>query len=130
MLATGLQDFLTWQRAHEYVLQTYKDATVFPNGENNELGKEIRKAAIDIATNITIAYNRPNKEEKKKFVAAAQSNIDKSTYLLTLAKDLGYIMESDENALETALENCIKMFSTYRRSLYEQRQSSYYDNQQ
>ena len=88
--AKSFQDLVVWQKAHQFVLATYRFTAEFPDHEKDGLGSQLQRAAIAIGANIAQGFARKNKSDKARFLSSAQSAVDECQYYLLLAKDLGY----------------------------------------
>lgn len=58
------KNLIVWQKAHELVLNIYKETKKFPKDEVYALTNQLRRASISIAANIAEGYKKktiPNK---------------------------------------------------------------------
>jgi len=88
--AKTFQDLLVWQKAHQFVLATYKYTRRFPKEEIYVLTSQFRRAAISIAANIAEGFKKRGKNDKARFMNIAQGSVEECRYYLILAADLGY----------------------------------------
>ncbi|MDX6304240.1 MAG: hypothetical protein QOI77_1209, partial [Blastocatellia bacterium] len=88
--AKSFQDLLVWQKAHLFVLATYKYTRLFPKEEIYVLTSQFRRAAISIAANIGEGFKKRGKSDKARFMNIAQGSLEECRYYLILATDLGY----------------------------------------
>jgi len=56
--ATSFEDLVVWQKAHEFVLATYRLTRTFPRSETYGLFSQWRRAAISIAANIAEGFKK------------------------------------------------------------------------
>ena len=94
-----------WEKAHQFTLLVYKITNNFPGDERYGLTSQIRRAAASIPTNIAEGYGRSGQSERSHFLNIAIGSASEVEYQLILAKDLGYIYETqhcqcNENILE------------------------------
>ena len=87
--AKSFQDLLVWQKAHLFVLATYKYTRLFPKEEIYVLTSQFRRAAISIAANIAEGFKKRGKSDKARFMNIAQGSLEECRYYLILATDLG-----------------------------------------
>ncbi|MGH9823259.1 MAG: four helix bundle protein [Blastocatellia bacterium] len=88
--ARSFRDLVVWQKAHEFVLATYKLTDNFPRTEVYGLTSRLRRAAVSIPANIAEGFRRRTKNEKARFLNIAQGSLEECRYYLILAEDLGY----------------------------------------
>jgi four helix bundle protein len=86
--ATRFEDMVAWQKAHQFVLATYRLSRTFPRSETYGLSSQFRRAAVSIAANIAEGFKKRGKADKLRFYNIAQGSIEESRYYLILAKDL------------------------------------------
>lgn len=112
--ATTFQDLLVWQKAHQFVLATYRLSQSFPKCETYGLASQFRRAAVSIAANIAEGFRKRGKADKLRFFNIAQGSVEECRYYLILIRDLGYGDVSDLRAL---LEEASKLLEAYSRSI-------------
>ncbi len=98
------QDLLVWQKAHEFVLLTYRHTKEFPSDEKYGLVSQMRRAAVSIPANIAEGFIKRGQPDKIRFYNIAQGSLEESKYYLVLAQDLGYLKDVSQ---ETAIANQI-----------------------
>ena len=107
---SGFEHLLVWQKAHEFVLNTYKMTLNFPDSEKFGLISQFRRAAVSIPANIAEGYGKRSSADKARFDNIAQGSINECRYYLRLAKDLGY---AKTNSLTDQLNEIGKMLNSY-----------------
>lgn len=112
--AGTFQDLIVWQKAHLFVLQSYKYSKDFPREELYGLTSQFRRASISISANIAEGFKKRGFKDKARFMNIAQGSLEECRYYLILAQDLGY--RSTQN-LNNLLEEVSKMLSSYGRSI-------------
>jgi len=88
-----------FQEAHVLVLCVYKISKLFPKEEKFSLTSQIRRSAASIPTNIIEGNARGHSKEMIEFLYFAKGSLEETKYHLLLAKDLGYVNESDYNLI-------------------------------
>ena len=87
------QDLLVWQKAHEFVLLTYRHSKEFPSEEKYGLVSQMRRAAVSIPANVAEGFIKRGQTDKIRYYNIAQGSLEESKYYLVLAKDLGYLKD-------------------------------------
>ena len=112
--AKSFQDLIVWQKAHQFVLSTYRFSEPFPKTEIYGLTSQLRRAAISIPANIAEGFKKKTKPDKARFVNISQASLEECRYYLILTKDLGY---GDSLGLMSQLEEVSKLLNAYYTSL-------------
>ena len=112
--AKDFQDLIVWQKAHQFVLLSYRYSESFPKYELYGLTIQARRAAISIPANIAEGFKKKTKPDKVKYLNIAQGSLEECRYYLLLAKDLGY---GDTSQLMTQLEEVSKLLEGYLSSI-------------
>jgi len=112
--AKDFQDLIVWQKAHQFVLFTYKVSDSFPTNETYGLTSQFRRAAISAPANIAEGFKKKTKPDKARYMNIAQASLEECRYYLVLAKDLGY---GDTSQLMSRLEEVSKLLQAYTSSI-------------
>jgi len=78
-------DLIVWQKAHKYVLDTYKYTAQFPKQETYGLAVQMRRAAVSIPANIAEGFRKRGRADKARFMNMAEGSLEESRYCLILA---------------------------------------------
>ena len=113
--AQSFRDLIVWQRAHEFVLLTYRYSDGFPKAETYGLSSQLRRAAISIAANIAEGFKKRGRSDKVRFLNISQGSLEECRYYLLLANDLGY---GQPNLLEQKLTEVSKLLEGYTRAIW------------
>ena len=108
--ARSFEDVVIWQRAHQFVLETYQLSEDFPKHELFGLTSQLRRAAVSIAANFAEGFRKASKPDKLRFYGISLSSLEECRYYLRLAKDLNY---GDTTAMRHQLEEISKMLTSY-----------------
>ena len=114
--AKDFQDLIVWQKAHQFVLSSYRFIENFPSNETYGLGSQFRRSAISIPANITEGFKRKTKPDKARYMNISQASLEECRYYLILAKDLGY---GDTLGLMSLLEEVSKLLESYTSSILD-----------
>lgn len=110
VMARSFEDLIVWQKAHRFVLETYRYSDGFPKREIYCLISQFRRAAISIAANIAEGFKKKGKSDKARFMNIAQGSVEEYRYYLILSKDLGY---GENQSLKIMLEETSKLLEKY-----------------
>ena len=105
-----------WIRAKDFVIKIYNISKEFPSEEKYGITSQLRRAAISVPTNLAEGSGRRTNKDKAHFTQLAYSSLMEVLNLLIIAKELGYINNSDIQDLRTDLEEISKMLSGLRNS--------------
>ena len=112
--ARTFRDLLIWQKAHQFVLQVYKETQKFPSDERYGLTRQLRRSAVSIPANIAEGFVKRGIADKLRYLNIAQGSLEESRYYLILAADLGL---ADLSSLELLVDECSKMIEAYSQTL-------------
>jgi four helix bundle protein len=112
--ARTFEDLLVWNKAHEFVLSTYRFSASFPQHELYGLTLQMRRAAVSIPANIAEGFKKRGKSDKARFMNIAQGSIEESRYYLILTNDLGY---GETKELMNKLAEVSRILQVYTKSI-------------
>ena len=112
--ATRFEQLVVWQKAHQFVLGSYRLSRTFPRSETYGLSSQFRRAAISIAANIAEGFRKRGKADKLSFYNIAQGSIEESRSYLILDRDLDY---GDVFELSQLLEEVSKLLEAYSHTI-------------
>lgn len=93
--------FEVWQLSHQLTLKIYSSTKNFPKEEIFGLTSQIRRSFASIGYNISEGSGRNSDKEFANFINIALGSSNEAENQLILAKDLGYINETNyQNLLE------------------------------
>ena len=110
-------DLIVWQKAHEFVLETYKVTRDFPMEERFALCTQFQRAAVSIPANIAEGYKKLSKADKLRFLDIAEGSLEECRYYILLSRDLSYINNNTYNELIGSLEETSKLLNSYIRGV-------------
>ena len=110
-------DLIVWQKAHEFVLETYKVTRDFPKEERFALCTQFQRAAVSIPANIAEGYKKLSKADKLRFLNISQGSLEECRYYIILSRDLSYINNNTYNELIGSLEETSKLLNSYIRGV-------------
>lgn len=112
--AQTFEDLIVWQKAHEFVLVTYRMTAEFPKSELYGLTSQLRRAAVSVPANIAEGFKRRGRADKARFMNIAQASLEECRYYLQPANDLNYANTKTQNEL---LIEVSKLLHAYARGI-------------
>ena len=120
-MAFSFTDIIAWQKAYEFVLQTYNITRNFPDYEKYGLSSQFQRAAVSIVANIAEGYKKLSKADKLRFMNIAQGSLEECRCYVMLSKDIGYITEEEYQSLVFALEGTSYYLNAYCKAIKEEK---------
>ena len=111
------EELEVFKRSHKLTLDIYKVTESFPQAEKFGLVTQMRRAAVSIGSNLLEGSHRLSRKEFRQFVGISKGSAGELKYHLLLAKDLGYIPESDYCSLKAEVEQVSMMLNGLVKSL-------------
>src|SRR5579859_1627915 len=122
-----MKDFRTlqvWDKAHQLTLSSYRVTNKFPKSELYAMTSQIRRCAVSIAANIAEGCGKRGNGEFQRFLNIAAGSASELEYHFLLARDLGYLKETDYPALNAAVVEVKRMLASLARKVEEDRLAS------
>lgn len=107
------KNIIAWQKAYDFVLQTYKATRHFPDSERFGLASQFQRAAVSIAANIAEGYRKLSKADKLRLMNVAQGSLEECRFYVMLSKDLEYISPEEYEHLNFAIEGTSFYLNAY-----------------
>jgi four helix bundle protein len=101
-----------WQNAHELALKTYRLTQAFPKEEIYGLTSQMRRAAASIPANIAEGCGKTSSKEFARSLEIAAGSTSELDYYIILAKDLGYLKETDFESLSQQVSKLKQMLNS------------------
>ena len=112
--AQKFTDLIVWQKAHAFVLSTYRLSASFPQSELYGLTSQLRRAAVSIPANIAEGFKKRSSVDTARFMNIAQGSLEECRYYLILSKDLDY---ADTEQLHHQLDEVGKLLYGYTNAI-------------
>jgi four helix bundle protein len=122
-----LKDFRTlqvWERAHRMALSAYRVTNAVPKSELYGMTSQIRRCAVSIAANIAEGCGKRGNGEFQRFLNIAAGSASELEYHFLLARDLGYLNETDYPLLSANVVEVKRMLASLARKVEEDRLAS------
>ena len=110
-----------WNKAHEMTLFLYRLTIGFPKHELFGLTSQIRRCGYSIPANIAEGCGRVGNAEFHRFLQISCGSSNELEYHILLAKDLGYISDSDYQAAQQKLLELKRMLVALTRKVSSDR---------
>ncbi len=95
MKIKSFTDLYAWREGHKLILIIYKTTKDFPKEEIFGIISQMRRCAISITSNIAEGFSRNTNKDKHQFYSMAQRSLTELQNQLLIAKDVGYLKNSD-----------------------------------
>ena len=116
-LTYSFENVLAWQKAHAFVLLTYRVTWHFPEDEKFGLTSQFRRAAVSIEANIAEGYKKLSKADKLRFFNISQGSLEECRDYHILSRDLGYLFEGEFEQLHQSIEETSKFLNSYCKAI-------------
>jgi four helix bundle protein len=88
-------DLIVWQRAIDFVVDTYKLTGRFPRTELYGLTAQLQRAAVSIPSNVAEGAGRIHTHEFIHHAGIARGSLFEAETQIIVARRLGYVSEED-----------------------------------
>jgi four helix bundle protein len=109
------RDLLVWQKAHAFVLCTYRYTDKFPKAELYGLTSQFRRAAVSVAANIAEGFVKKSNADKLRYYNIAQGSLEECRYYIILSQDL--MFAPTDNQMEIIAEQVSKLLYGFMSSI-------------
>lgn len=106
-------DLRVWQEAMEWVARVYSVTNAFPADERFGLTSQIRRASVNVPSNIAEGAARGSRKEFIHFLTIARGSLSELDTQLRIARNLGFATDidslvTDVERLQTGVGSLIK----------------------
>lgn len=105
------KELIVWQKSFNLSKGIFKVTVNFPKSETYGLVSQMRRASVSIPSNIAEGYSRGHKQEYLQFIRIAFGSAAELETQLLLAKELGFVDESNFEDLNNLLTEVLKMLN-------------------
>lgn len=88
-------DLKVWQEGHKLVILVYRVTKDFPKAEIYSLVDQMRRSSASVTANIAEGFGRQTYKDKVHFFYLAQGSLTELKDQLLIAKDIGYLNQTD-----------------------------------
>lgn len=111
------RDLIAWQRTFQLGKTVYDIARVLPAVEKYDLGSQLRRGAVAVASNIAEGYGRGSRVDYIRFLKIARGCLYELDTQLLFAFDPGYIDGDRHRAAKEQLDEAERVLAGLIRSL-------------
>ena len=123
----SFREMPVWIEAMDIGEEVFKLSEKFPRKETYGLSSQVRRSALSISANIAEAFGRKHNKDKMSFYIYSRGSIAETQSHLEYARRVGYLSETEVNALAVRLDKLThdlnKILLTLRRQLDSKSQS-------
>ena len=118
MAISSYRDLQVYQKAYSLSLIVHEMTLKFPKFEQQELGRQMRKASKSICGNLAEGYgkSKASRAEFKRYVQVSLGSAEEMQVWLSYCSDLGYISDKKSNELIEAYQEVSRMLQGLYRS--------------
>ena len=102
-----------WEKAHQITLEVYRVTRPFPSAEMYGLTSQLRRSAASIPSNLAEGAGRNSQRELGRFCRIALGAANELHYQLRLAKELGFLEDTDHRAISDAVTDLRRMLAKF-----------------
>jgi four helix bundle protein len=119
VMGKGFEDLEVWKLSVQLSTDIYKITESFPKTEQFGLTNQIRRSVVSIPSNLAEGSAKNSKPEFARFISMSQgSNAELKTQLI-IAKNIGFLQESDYINLIEKIDSIARMLKALRNSIKE-----------
>ena len=111
------RDIQVWQKPHEFALRIYRITAEFPKSESYGLVNQMRRAATSIPTNIAEGCVLDTDAQFARYLQISLGSASELDYHLLLARDLGYLSNSQSVDCHSEIDQIKKMLASFIKRL-------------
>lgn len=103
------KELKVWQKSIELTTMIYAETKGFPKEELYGLSQQMRRAAVSVCSNIAEGAARRSDKEFRHFLSIAYGSLYELETQLLISHNLGYRLESQNNAIDGKVTELQKM---------------------
>ena len=116
--------FDAWKVSHDRTLHVYRITRRWPVNERYGLISQARRAAHSIGANIAEGSAKRGSKEFRRYLDISIGSLSEFSYALLLARDLGYVSDSEAAGLRAKLDRASRVLWGLYRSVSATRAKS------
>ncbi len=116
-MSGSYKDLRAWKQSINLVLEIYRCTRKFPKDEMYSLTRQLRRAAVSVASNIAEGKGRSSDKELVLFLHHARGSLLEVETQLLIARELGYLDEADAEQVLQETEHLAKTLNALINSL-------------
>jgi four helix bundle protein len=112
-----------WHISHGFTLDLYRLTASFPKPELYGLVSQLRRAAVSIEANIAEGCGKKTSPDLARFLQIAFGSANEIDCELLIARDLGFLNESNYNKLIRQIGSIKRMLASFISTIEEKRRT-------
>ena len=112
-----LEDLKIWRKAKDLGKEIYSITSKGAFSKDFPLRDQVRRAVISISSNIAEGFGRYNPGEFRNFLSIASGSTTEVKSQIYLAKELGYLGESEAQRLVELCDEITRMIAGFRKKI-------------
>ncbi len=121
----SFRDLRVWQQARRLATSVYRLTKSSPANERFGLTQQLRRAAVSVPSNIAEGWGRGAGRDFTRFLHIARGSLCEIETQLLLSEDLGFLRDSEYDALLAEVYDCSRMLSGLIRSMQRREQENH-----
>ncbi|HET7115674.1 MAG TPA: four helix bundle protein [Hanamia sp.] len=113
----NFKELIIWQKGIQLVKSVYVLSKSFPGEEKFGMVSQVTRAAVSIPANIAEGSSRNSEKDYARFLQIALGSAFEVQTYLVIAKEMQWINNEKAEAVESLLEEEIKMMHSFIRKL-------------
>ena len=98
-----------WKRGFDLAVKIYKLTAKYPNHERYNLTSQLRRASTSISSNIAEGASKHTTQDFQRFLYQAYGSLKEVESLLSLSKELDYVLVKDFKELTKETDELARM---------------------
>lgn len=111
------KNLLAWQKAHVFVLSTYRLTETFPSHERYGIISQWRRAAVSVPSNIAEGYAKATTADCLRYLDIAKGSLAECEYYVILTQELGYLSLEQAQQIEAQRQESARLLMGLMRAL-------------
>ena len=111
-MGKGFRELKVWQMAKDLAVQIYSLTNAGAFSKDFGLRDQIRRAAVSVASNIAEGDERDTNKDAVRFLYMAKGSLAEVLTQTIIAKEIGYLQESDYKPIMDECEAIGKMLGS------------------
>ena len=113
----SFRDMEAWQKAHELSLKVFEITKALPKSEDYALTSQVRRSANSVSGNISEAFGRKTKKDKRYFYTISRGSAYETQNHLLYGNGISYFEDKVTNYLTEEYADLIHQLNKIMKSL-------------
>jgi four helix bundle protein len=117
MRVKRFEDLIVWQKSRDLSVAIYRSTSNGPFARDFGLRDQIRRAAVSVMSNVAEGFGRYSRSELRQYLSIARGSVTEVRSQLYLARELGYVDETEHQSLHELCIEIARMLAALRASI-------------